>query len=24
MYGLEDIRQLYETDLGWLRTRPLG
>jgi len=24
MYGLDDIRQLYETDLGWLRTRPLG
>ena len=23
LYGIEDIRQLYETDLDWLRTRPL-
>jgi phenylalanyl-tRNA synthetase alpha chain len=24
MYGIDDMRQLYETDLGWLRSRPLG
>ena len=24
MYGIDDMRQLYETDLGWLRARPLG
>jgi phenylalanyl-tRNA synthetase alpha chain len=23
LYGIEDVRQLYETDLDWLRTRPL-
>jgi phenylalanyl-tRNA synthetase alpha chain len=23
MYGIDDIRQLYETDLDWLRNRPL-
>ncbi len=23
MYGIDDIRQLYETDLEWLRKRPL-
>jgi len=23
LYGIDDIRQLYETDLDWLRSRPL-
>ena len=23
LYGIDDIRQLYETDLDWLRNRPL-
>ena len=23
LYGLDDIRQLYETDLDWLRNRPM-
>lgn len=23
LYGIDDIRQLYETDLDFLRTRPL-
>jgi phenylalanyl-tRNA synthetase alpha chain len=23
LYGIDDIRQLYESDLDWLRSRPL-